>query len=144
MNNINEEIGISLELTEHSEVEARIYNDDEYDWAIHIHPPTERKDIMYFKIYNNNKSGTIAQFTSDKCARISMLSPEYIQCSDCSKKEWILSKKEKEHLCKIADLFWKSLLIDYENELNWYTGKEHPEILNLQMPDYSKLPDKEG
>lgn len=139
MNLINKKIGISEELTENYEVEARIYNDDEYDWAIHIHPPTEREDIIYFKIYNNNKSGTIAQFASDKCARISMLSPEYIKCSDCSKSEWILNKEEKDHLCKITNLFWKTLLNDYENELYSYDGNRRPEILGLQMPDYTKL-----
>lgn len=34
------ELGLSRELTEFSQIDARIYNDDsEYDWAIHVYPP---------------------------------------------------------------------------------------------------------
>jgi len=143
LNSINEKIGISEELTEDYEVEARIYNDEKYDWAIHIHPPVARKDIVYFKIYNNNTKGSIAQFASDKCARISMLSPEYIHCEDCSKNEWTLNNEEKEHLCEIVNSFWEILLTEYENELYSYDGKRRPEILKLQIPDYTKLKEEE-
>lgn len=45
------ELGLSRELTEFSQIDARIYNDDsEYDWAIHVYPPIERDDVMYFVI----------------------------------------------------------------------------------------------
>ena len=47
------ELGLSRELTEFSQIDARIYNDDsEYDWAIHVYPPIERDDVMYFVIYD--------------------------------------------------------------------------------------------
>lgn len=135
-----EEMGISKELTEHSEVEARVYNDfSEYGWIIHIHPPTERQDLIYFKIYKGFSSpAEFGLWTATDCARISMLNPEYINCSDCSINTWVLNEDERNHLCSIINDIWDGLLFDYSQELTWLTGTDVD--LNLQIPDYTKLP----
>lgn len=110
--NIVQAFGLSKELTEYSEVEARVYNDhSEFKWAIHIYPPINRND-----------------------------NPEYIHCSDCSKEEWILNKKERDHLCEIlTPKIWELLLFYYEEEMIGYDSRKI-NIANLKMPDYSKLP----
>lgn len=135
------QLGISRELTEFSWTEYRVLNDfSNYRWAIQLHPPIERNDLMYFKIYNRGIAGQLPMFTSTKCARISILSPEYIHCSDCSKEEWILNADEKNHLCEIlTDKIWKNLLYHYSHELYAYDGRKEI-VYNLPMPDYSKLP----
>lgn len=134
------EMGISKELTEHTEVEARVYDDfSEYGWVIHIHPPTERKDLIYFKIYKGFQCpAEVGLWTASNCARISMLKPEYINCSDSSIKSWILNKDERNHLCSIISEIWDKLLFDYSRELTWLFGTDTE--LSLVMPDYSKLP----
>ena len=148
-----ESLGLSRELTEFSWTECRILNDHEYMWAIQLHPPIERDDVMYFKIYNNATPGIVPMFNSTKCARISLLSPEYIHCSDCSKEEWILNEDEKNHLCKILDdFYWRVLVMQYQDQLEAYDGRQlnlysfcdDKIITNIPKPNYMLLPNKEG
>ena len=75
---------ISKELTEHYDVEYHVLTYAESGNTMHImiNPPTERDDLFYFKVFNNDV------FKADKVARISLFAPEYIHCSDNS--EWIL------------------------------------------------------
>ena len=144
------QLGLSRELTEFSWTECRILNDHTYMWVIQLHPPIERDDIMYFKIYNNAIPDQVPMFNATKCARISLLNPEYIHCSDCSKEEWILNHDEKIHLCEILDNFyWKLLLIQYQDQLEAYDGRNlnlysfdgENFIPNIEKPDYMKLPE---
>lgn len=147
-----EQLGLSRELTEFSWTECRILNDNsDYRWIIQLHPPIERDDVMYFKIYNNLVPGQTPMLNSTKCARISLLTPKYIHCSDCSKEEWILNNNEKNHLCEILDdFYWKILLMQYQDQLEAYDGRKlnlyslinDEIILNLEKPNYMLLGDE--
>lgn len=141
---IIKEWGISKNLGEHPEAEARIYNDfSNYGWIVHIHPSNTLQP--YFKVYKNcSFPGKNSGWSAEYCSRISMTEPKYIHCDDCSLKEWVLDSDEKDHLCEIIKESWSFLLSSYVDELKWYTGKEYSEIYKLPIPDYSKLPDKEG
>ena len=140
--NLLMEWGLSENLGESPYAEARIYNDfSEHGWIIHIHPSELDNVSPYFKIYKNcSVPGVVSGWSAKTCARISMVSPEYIHCDDCSLESWILSHDERNHLCNIIAKVWRFLLSSYSDELEWITGNPHLEILELQMPDYSKLP----
>lgn len=142
--NLIKEWGISKSLGEHPEAGARIYNDfSKYNWIIHIHPSNVLPP--YFKIYKDCLfPGKYSGWSARYCTRISMLSPEYIQCNDCTMTSWILNEDERNHLCEIVKGRWQFLLSSYADELEWYIGEPHPEIMQLKMPDYTKLPIKEG
>ena len=138
-------LGISKELCELSTVESRIYNDfSEYKWIIHIYPPYNKYDSPYFLLYDNLTVGDATFERSTKCARISMISPEYVRCSDSSKKEWILNNDEKRHLCELMsnDWIWYDLLISsYEDELKFCYGK-NINMHHIKRPDYMQLPEE--
>lgn len=138
-----EALGISLELKEHSQVESMIQFYEDKKWYFYVHPPIEANGLIYFQIYNaetevESPIGPFVLYRSSKIARISMTSPEYIHCSDCSKKEWILNHEEKEYLCSIitGDM-WKYIQEDFGCESPLLIDGE----LNLPMPDYMQLPE---
>jgi len=139
--------GLSLELTERIEADSAAVvcvsmNNDLC--SILTHPPVEKDDLIYFIIYKGVEIGVSPKSISSKCARISMLSPEYIKCSDCSKEEWILNYDEKKALCRILrdDGYWKYVLLSYMDALiSWDIGKKI-DISNLPMPDYMQLPEE--
>lgn len=141
-------LGISKELSESPYIEARIYNDpSEYGWYIQIHPSLKSDRLYYFKIYNKKRDvfdGIFGIHTSTKCARISILSPEYIRCTDSSKDEWFLNNDEKRHLCDILDiqegLYWNDILYSYEEEIKFNTDKSI-QLQGLSKPDYMQLPE---
>lgn len=138
------ELGISKQLMEHSQIESPFWiNDKNLDnIKVYIHPPIKDTGLVYFKLYGEINPGEHYIWTAKKCARISMLNPEYIRCTDCSMDDWILSYNEREYLCNLlTDDIWNSLLYTYYNEVE-YMYKNPERILYLQMPDYSKLPVK--
>lgn len=158
--------GVSRELTEHTHADAVIENDysDGYNWSIRLYTPTERDDIKYFIVYPDCITGEYPMFSSKKCARISIYSPEYIHCSDCTKEEWILNYDEKEHLCKILNTTtvklvegeyfnletldakeiktWDYLLYEYGRTLLGYNDDIRINLKGLPMPDYMQLPER--
>ena len=137
------ELGLSRELTEFSQIDARIYNDDsEYDWALHVYPPIERDEIMYFVIYDKCLIDDVRS-ENTKMARISMRAPEYITCTDSSKESWILNENERAHLYDILtadnEKTWDNLKYFYAHEMNWYDDRKI-NLDDLAMPDYRLLP----
>ena len=133
------DLGISKELGEHSQIEDRVLNiyDGIYDWCIQLHPSlkTNNKNF-YFKIYNKRD-----MTSANKVARISMIKPEYIHCSDCSKEEWILSEDEKKYYIQEIQKHWESIKLAYVN-IGEYEGFDQSGlnyISNLPMPDYTQL-----
>lgn len=139
--------GLSRELTEWSQCSVPIASDAyKYGWRILLHPPVERNDVMYFKIYNitgecpDTLHPTCGP-SSSKCARISILAPEYIICKDSTKDSWVLNDNEKVILQKILTLdVWNSLLYHYQNEISGYEDVYgNIDITNIPIPDYSKL-----
>lgn len=124
---------ISKELTEHYDVEYHVITYTESNNVMHImiNPPTERDDLFYFKVFNNDA------FKATKVARISLLIPEYIHCSD--NPEWILNEQEKINLISILSSgVWNKLLYNYEKQLK-YLDNYKKNLIGLPMPDYSKL-----
>lgn len=137
------ELGLSRELTEFSQIDARIYNDDsEYDWAIHVYPSIEWDDVMYFVIYDKCLVDDVKS-ENTKMARISMLTPEYITCTDSSKASWILNENERAHLYDILTAdngkIWDNMKYFYAHELNCYDSRKI-DLGDLVMPDYRCLP----
>lgn len=137
------ELGLSRELTEFSQIDARIYNDDsEYDWALHVYPPIERDDVMYFVLYDRSMIDDVRS-DKTKMARISMLAPEYVTCTDSSKERWILNENEKAHLYDVLTendgKIWDNMKYFYAHELNWYDSRKI-DLDDLAMPDYRCLP----
>lgn len=141
-------LGLSRELTEWSQCSVPIASDAyKYGWRIVLHPPVERNDIMYFKLYNiagecpDDLHPTCGP-SSTKCARISITEAQYIECSDTTKNNWILNNDEKEILKQILTPdVWYSLLFHYQNEISGYDDiYGNIDITNLPIPDYSKLP----
>lgn len=109
-------------------------------WEIHINPSLFENINPYFQLYDGFRVTSILSSSALKCARISLLSPDYVHCSDCSKEEWILTDEEKEILSKaltneiwekIKDNYCKSLLFADETVIN--------KIRDLPIPDYSNL-----
>ena len=129
------DLGISKELGEHSQIEARVAdsgNNSDFKYTIYVHP-SENDQLVYFQIYDN-----IDIFDAKKIARISMLNPEYIHCNDCSKEEWILSDDEKKTLIPIIKNNWENILFDFKD--NRWSFED--EFVWVPMPDYTKLPTK--
>ena len=129
------DLEISKELGEHSQIEARVVdsgNDGNFRYTIYVHP-SENCKLVYFQIYDD-----INIFDAKKIARISMLNPEYIHCSDCSKEEWILSEEEKRALIPIIQYNWENILFDFKD--NRWSFED--EFAWIPMPDYTQLPTK--
>lgn len=130
---------ISRELTEHSLINifGSWQNENMYIMAS---PPVMRHDLFYIKVFNSDDL-----FTATKVARISLLKPEYIHCSD--NPEWILNDDEKRQLIEILSAevnnqmsHWELLLLDYEAEIEF--AEYDIASLNMtkwKMPDYTKL-----
>ena len=133
-------LGVSSELTENTQVECRICNLPN-GWAIQIYPPLERNDIMYFILYDKQFIDDIMS-DSVKMCRISITSPSYIQCSDCSKMKWILNEDEKQYLFNILKennmKLWEILKNSYSEQLLYYDNRKL-DLSNIQLPDYRLL-----
>lgn len=136
--------GLSRELGEFYNNGKIIVNDTRIiPWEIHINPPILKTDKLYFQLYNWSRLTSRLYSNSTKCARISMISSEYIHCSDCSKEEWILTSNEKETLCNaLTNNVWEKLKDEYIKSLMFADNDIINKIKNLSMPDYSKLPCK--
>ena len=132
--------GLSFQLHENNNVERFIGVFGKY--YIQLHIPIKDIGYYYFKVYDNSDV-----YLSTKIARISIISPEYICCDDCSKYSWELSNSE------IADII-SILSSQYENDCTvWEYIKEsfieegeqacsikYPSILiDSTMPDYTRL-----
>lgn len=110
----------------------------------------------YFKYLNGQTYGK-----ADKCARISMITPTYVEHKDYGgKSNWVLNSKEKKELVQLMNepnkkyngcTNWQATLITY-NEDNFgidfdetingtFDKTEFPNAfdINTPMPDYSKL-----
>ena len=137
--------GLSVELTERIDADAvaGMYKKDGYNWALWTYPPTERDDLKYFIAYPDCATGEYPMFTNKRCARISILAPEYIKCSDCTKEEWILTHEEKKRLCEYLNEGnnWKRLQALYEDALEGFSGKI-VHVKGLPIPDYMQLPEE--
>lgn len=127
------DLGISKELGEHSQIEARVVDsgddNNDFKYTIYVHP-SENDQLIYFQIYDN-----IDIFDAKRIARISMLNPEYIHCNDCSKEEWILSDDEKKTLIPIIKNNWENILFDFKD--NRWSFED--EFTLIPMPDYTQL-----
>ena len=133
------DLGISKELGEHSQIEDRVLNicDSIHDWCIQLHPSLKANNKnFYFKIYNRRD-----MTSATKVARISMTSPEYIHCNDCSKEEWILSEEEKKYYIPEIQKHWECIKLAYVNmgEYEGFNQSELDCISNLPIPDYTQL-----
>lgn len=96
----------------------------------------------HINIYHNHI------WKSDKCARVSLLDPTYINAYDTDIDIWILNDKEKEDLISIlssknvygfkdiADTVFEYILASYNYELEKDVFKD---IHSIQIPDYTKL-----
>ena len=133
---------ISKELTETYNVNAFgvDYARSGNKMCIFMNPPVGRYDLFYMKVFDNDL------FNATKVARISLLKPEYIHCSD--NPEWILNEQEKQDLIDILQsntIFdhlnnWELILFHYQSQLE-FAGYDISKIQleSLPMPDYSKL-----
>lgn len=123
------------ELDELTKVVARYDNN-----SIYVSSPTLRGDLIYFKIYNNP-----VLWKATKCARISMLDPQYVYAPDVDKRSiWILSNEEKSRLIEVFNT-QTELWAKIKNEFIFQSEYENLNadfIENLQLPDYSQLPEK--
>lgn len=109
----------------------------------------------YFKYLNGITYGK-----ADKCARISMQEPKYVQHRDYDgKSNWILNSKERKELVTLMNkpnkkyqgcTNWQATLItynednfglDFDETINGFDEKEYPEAFNINtpMPDYLEL-----
>ena len=136
------DLGISIELTEHTQIESPIYV-DRCKFKFYIHPPTELENIIYFKLYKGIKPGENWIWTADNCARINMLKPEYIHCSDCSIPEFILSYNEKVELMKILNSgTWDLIKHSFNDQTQFMDNYSWIDISKLELPNYMLLPEK--
>lgn len=136
--------GLSRELGECYSLGETILDESSISgWEFHINPPLVETEKIYFQLYDLGRLETTMSSFACKCARISMLSPEYIHCSDCSKEEWLLNKKERDHLCDIlTDDLWEKIKNEYCICASFYDKDIIDKIKSLPIPDYSKLPIK--
>lgn len=132
--------GLSRELGECYNIGTRIKLDKYVDdWEIHINPSLTTENV-YFQLYDFSRITEVIHSHSTKCARISLFSPQYIHCSDCSKEEWILTNDEKESLCRIlTDNIWEKIKSEYCNRMMFASEDMINKIKSLPMPDYSRL-----
>jgi hypothetical protein len=133
---------VSRELSERTDVEAmcvRFRNTGSIR-CIWVNMPVRRHDLFYFKVFDADL------FEATKCARISLLEPKYIRCSD--NPEWFLNEKEKKELMEILTsksntnhriTNWQFMLYSYQSQLEWAGYEDDIDISNLQIPDYMKL-----
>lgn len=131
---------ISKELLEIYNCDSLCAFDEESKMCIWINPPYGKQDY-YFKVFDNHITESIT-----KCARISLLKPEYIRCSD--NPEWFLNEEEKKCLMKLLSKqynkyfnIWGYLLYEYkiQSEFINYDYSGIPNFESLPMPDYMKL-----
>lgn len=86
-------------------------------------------DNIYFCIYEKfDLNGNCCPWTSDRCARISILSPKYIHCNNCDLPDWILSKDQIDYLIKLLSdqdfRIWKNILYQYKFQLYAWDCRE--------------------
>ena len=72
---------------------ANVARNFDINWSIYVEPDRRRNRPTYFKLYSD-ANYTEAEF----CARISLLSPEYIIHKDGDKKPFELNSHEKKLL----------------------------------------------
>lgn len=140
---------LSYELGENPMMMDIIVRDHVHNISIYICPPYIDHEKYYFKIYNN-----IDPTLSTKQARISIISPEYIDCNDSYREKWILNNKEKDILISIIAriydndydiLFknitvWECIKLRYIHDGYLSSSILYPDILTrANMPDYTKL-----
>lgn len=141
--NINNEHWLSEELTEHPDIGCTVHNErNKYNWCIRVNPPIERNDIIYFCIYEkDNINERCCPWTADRCARISMISPYYINCSDSGLPNWILSDDQISYLVELLTRdnyrIWNNILYQYKFQLNSWDGREIS--LDISLPNYYHL-----
>lgn len=96
----------------------------------------------YFKLYNNS---SISKAT--KVARISMLTPKYLEHSDGSgKKNWILTKNQIKNLVSVLDseseydgiTNWELLILTYNND-NYDINPASLQIGKITKDEYELL-----
>lgn len=142
--------GLSMELYEHIEtlsLTGRPSPSTIPEWSISscVNICGEiRPYMLIYHIPNMENDGYHPYIHADKIARISMIKPEYIMCSDSSKGNWILNHKEKIILC---DLFnsdkklWSCLIGCMENCRLGFSGEEFDlsYLERIKIPDYMQL-----
>ena len=132
---------LSKELSEECWCEFIVinFNTNNKRFSIYVTPPTSGNKL-YFKVLDRDWNNSI------KCARISLLKPEYIHCSDCELDEWILNDQEKKDLVDVLQTkiylgemtYWQYLTDQYDFQTK-FLPNYNPNIINLPMPDYMKL-----
>lgn len=141
--NINNDHWLSEELTEHPEVACTVHNErNKYNWCIRVNPPIGRNDIIYFCIYEKDDiNERCCPWTADRCARISMVSPTYINCNDTSLQCWTLSDDQVKYLVELLKRdnyrIWNKILYQYEFQLNAWDEREIK--LDIPIPNYYNL-----
>lgn len=117
------------------------YSDDIFHIAI---PYIQEKGKEYFVVCDH-----WSRHKCTKCAKISFRSPKYVKdWQILGKKNWILTKEEKENLIEFLSTSvhnllprWKDIICTYNSNENF--EDESPDIPeDLPMPDYMKLPEK--
>lgn len=131
------QLGLSKSLHEHSQIEGRVTINKDIEgltWSIYLHPSIDIYPLQ-FQVYDN-----VDIFDAEKIARISMAEPKYIECGDSSKRKWILGEKEKRLIVDDISKHWELIkYIYYDELLGIYSEDELRFILDLPMPDYTKL-----
>lgn len=138
---MNDKYGLSDRLGEKWDIDARIFNDPETGWCIHLFPSTNNPDMGYFIVYPYGYFDDI--FNCNKMARISVFEPSYIICSDSTKNNWIMNAEEKMKLMNmLTDDVWREILNQYKFQLEVWDNFSCNLPEYISMPDYTKLPDQ--
>ena len=108
------------------------------EWSIIVHPKNNYSD-MYFILLENLRQGksqemysNIAQMIYDRCARINMQKPEYVECEVLN---WVLNENEKKFLVQLLSKpnIWNSIIGSWDWELDTHHDP-------FPRPDYMQLP----
>lgn len=120
-------------------IDVRDRFNDSSEWWIIIHPSNKYKD-MYFVLAENLRfydteeemEQNVALMKYDRCARINMTKPEYIECDI---PNWILNEEEKAFLVQILNRrrMWSNIIETWDFEM-----QTHHEL--FPIPDYMQLP----
>lgn len=164
---INEIINDILHTSEEYELVCEMANvarNFEINWSIYVEPDKRRNKPTYFKLYSD-ANYTEAEF----CARISLLSPEYIIHREGDKKPFVLNSHEKKLLVNflnghqygrkksnVSELtVWQRLIAFWNKEMGYiddiadaleFTSENtdiddinSPLPIDLKMPNYLEL-----
>lgn len=106
-------------------------------------PMTQEGGNEYFVVCDH-----VSRFKCRKAAKVSFYRPEYVADNFyLGKTKWVFSQEEKERLMAFLmenthfythGKSWYSSLIASYNAFSW----KHPISEDLNMPDYTRLPDK--